>query len=51
MLIIASIARFEFCPALVGLVGIGASGARGTLSAAWPLIVPLAQYIESVLGN
>jgi hypothetical protein len=36
-----NITRSRLSPALVGLFGLGASGTHGTMSAAWPSVLPL----------
>jgi len=40
--------RHDVCPAMAGLVGAGSSGQPHRLSGAWPVILPLAPYFESI---
>ena len=41
------IVRNDICPTMVGAVGAGSSE-PDTLSGAWPVILPLAPYFESI---
>jgi hypothetical protein len=36
----------DVCPALIGLVGPSSSGEKNTISFVWPLLIPVAEYIE-----
>jgi hypothetical protein len=46
--VLEKIARYDVCPAMVAAVGAGSSGKSDTLSGAWPVILPLAPYFESI---
>jgi hypothetical protein len=46
-----NITRSRLSPALVGLFGLGASGTHGTVSAAWPLVLPWFPRADFVLES
>jgi hypothetical protein len=39
----------QVCPATVGVVGSASSGKRGFHSLVWPIVLPIAPYLDSVL--
>lgn len=43
-----SVANREICPVMVGLIGPGSE--QQTLCGAWPLLMPLAKYVEAATG-